>query len=110
MARREDEIAEYLTRASLTQATLAKLAGVSQSTVSRAISSDVKRRGAAYLRLCGYMQKVGAVSPPGRGEEPVIIAFRRIWDHTDEHAAAVAKIIAASGDLGPRSTDREVPS
>jgi len=53
------------------------------------------------------MQQRGTAAPFASGEERVVVAFRRIWDRSDAHAAAVAKIIAASGDLGPRRIGQE---
>jgi hypothetical protein len=44
--------------------------------------------------------------PPKKGVQRVVTAFERIWDRTDEHAAAVARIIDALDDLRPVATKR----
>jgi hypothetical protein len=43
------------------------------------------------------------------GGDQVLNAFSRIWDGTEAHAAAIAKIIDATKGLGP-TTQGEHPS
>ena len=87
----------------LSQEELAKVAGVSQSTVSRALNRTIRRRGAAYIRLCIY----AGVVPPGdfpglaQAHETVLASFERIWDRTDSHAAAIAQVIDSLAALKP---------
>ena len=48
------------------------------------------------------MQKeLGAEGMQGKGKEKVINAFEAIWDGSEAHAIAIAKIIKASKELGP---------
>ena len=90
-------IVEFLKREERSQADLAKQLGIHQSSVSRAIHRPTRRRGRAHARLVGFMHQGGAA----HGSERVQEAFRRVWDGTEEHAAALARIIAACEGLGP---------
>lgn len=93
-----------MVREGLTQADLAKQAGVSQASVSRALKSDLIRHGRAWRRLFSHIRQEG--SPEGdtlTGKDQVVAAFTQIWDGTPAHAAAVAKLIEATEGLGPRS-------
>lgn len=86
----------------LSQKSVAKAAKVSQSTVSRALRGHIERQGRAKTRLFIYIQRElqNEVSR-GTGTEKVVKAFEGIWDGSEEHAAAIAKIISASGGLLP---------
>ncbi len=92
-------IAVLLEREGITQSELASRASVSQSTVSRAAKGVRVRRGAAHIRLCRYMQQYASThhAPP----DPVLDAIRETWDGSEAHAAALAKLIRASGCLWP---------
>jgi DNA-binding MurR/RpiR family transcriptional regulator len=86
----------------LTQKDIAKHAGVSQPTVSRALACGLNRRTKARARLFRYIQKtLGAQNYSPGGEQRVVDAFGKIWDGSDAHAAAIANIIAASKGLRP---------
>jgi transcriptional regulator with XRE-family HTH domain len=91
-------VTEYVKREGITQAELARRAGVSQATVSRALRRQPIRHGRQRLRLFTFIQQSEGVS----GARRVELAFRRIWDGTDAHAAALARIIAACEGLEPR--------
>jgi Bacterial regulatory proteins, lacI family len=93
-------ISAFLAKTAISEATLAKLAGVSQSTVSRSINGTSLRHGAARTKLFTYIQEQAAL-PPKKGVQRVVVAFEQIWDQTEEHAAAVAQIIDALGKLRP---------
>ncbi|MHB1502280.1 MAG: helix-turn-helix domain-containing protein [Candidatus Dormibacteria bacterium] len=94
---------ELMVQEGISQSELAHRARVNQSTVSRALSRTPVRHSVAYERLCRYMQEARYLPQLSAGEEVVVKAFRQIWDGSDAHAEAVAKIIAASRGLGPRS-------
>lgn len=88
----------------LSQAELAKRAKVDQSTVSRALKGQPIRRGAAKARLY-RLAKINAyaeLSDAGRGRQHVLAAFERIWDYSEEHAEAIAKVIEATSGLRMR--------
>src|SRR5208283_3064160 len=93
------EVREFMRREAISEATLAKRAGVSQSTVSRAIEGTGVRHGAARSKLFTYIQHRSAALPPKKGVQRVVTAFERIWDRTEEHAAVVARIIDALENL-----------
>lgn len=72
------------------------MAGVSQSTVSRAKRRSPERRSKSYGRLCNYIQQESeSVSLPG----PARDALAEIWDGSPGHAEALAVLIRAAGDL-----------
>ena len=86
----------------LSQKSIAKAAKVSQASVSRALRGHIERRGRARARLFNYIhQELQNEVLSGTGKEKVIKAFEKIWDRSEEHAAAIAKIIRASGGLLP---------
>src|SRR5450759_2718162 len=83
----------------LTQTDVAQAANVSQANVSRTLRRQPQRSGAAYLRLCSYIQ---VQTVPGDGAPAhLIAAVRRTWDGSERHAAALAELIQASGRLWP---------
>ena len=92
----------------LGQVELARAAGVSQSTVSRALSGLPLKHGRARSKLFAYAQLTDPYQqvPPRKGPQRVMTAFHRIWDGTDDHANAVAKIIDALEDLKPARKKR----
>ena len=86
----------------LSQTTIAKAAKISQSSVSRALKGQSTRHGGAVAKLFIYMQKeLRAEVLEGKGKEKVVKAFESIWDGSEEHASAIAKIINASRELRP---------
>ncbi len=93
----------------LSQTQLAEMAGVSQATVSRALSGKGERRGAARSRLFSY---VGISEYPGSGakaeaRERIAEAFERVWEHSKALADAIVRITDALADLpGKRERGR----
>ncbi len=94
----------------LKQRQMAITAGVSQSTVSRALKGATLRRGQARSRLCRFVgvNESEATTDPAKPSERVLAAFYRIWDHTEAHADAIAQVIDALGALRPPSQLGEV--
>lgn len=88
----------------LTQAQVANAAGVSQSSVSRLLKREPARQSDAYGKLCTYMHQWA----PGDDGVPtaVLEAVWRVWDGSDDHAAALADLIDASGHLWPELSTR----
>ena len=86
----------------LTQESIAKAANVSQATVSRALRGRIERQGRARTKLFIYIQQeLQGEELVGTGKEKVVKAFESIWDSSEEHATAIARIIRASGGLLP---------
>lgn len=87
----------------LSQRAIADAAGVSQATVSRALARDTQRHGRAVARLCKYMQQTlnAESGTDTKGRRKVVDAFVAIWDGSEEHAIAIARIIKASQGLRP---------
>ena len=92
----------FMKKRSLSQSELAKQAGVSQSTVSRSLGRTARRHGEARSALFTYAEIVQTdPRPQAAGKQRVLGAFERIWDGTDVHATAVARVIEAIADLRP---------
>jgi len=94
-----DVIADLLEREGISQSILAARAGVNQATVSRVLRRQPARRTAAYARLCSYMQQYAAGTTAS--VNPALGAVRETWDGSEEHAAALARLILASRELWP---------
>ena len=102
----EDSLAErlrsFMRERQLTQKSVAKAAKISQSTVSRALQGHFERQGRARAKLFTYMHNESLNEGlSGKGKDKVVRAFDSIWDGSEEHAVAIAKIIKASGGLLP---------
>ncbi len=63
------------------------------------LKREPARQSDAYGKLCTYIHQL----PPSEGGVPraVLEAVWRVWDGTDNHAAALAELIDASGQLWP---------
>jgi len=97
-----DLVRGYMHRHRLDQARLAAAAGVSQATVSRALTGAPLRRGRAYRKLLAYIEnKIAPTPKPSRGKRQVAKAFEEIWDGSDIHAAVIAQIIHDLAGLRP---------
>src|SRR5437867_2825284 len=98
----------FMEAENLTQVELAKASNVSQSTVSRALRELPKRSSKERARLFKYayiqLQPVREVTVVGK--DRVLDALNKIWDCSEAHAAAVAKIIEALEGVLP-STKKE---
>jgi predicted transcriptional regulator len=84
------------------QAELARLASVSQSSISRLLGGrEPQRLGSATRKLFSYMQQ----DIDGRVPPRVSNAVARIWNRTPAHAEALARIIEATEGLAPVDAD-----
>lgn len=99
------KILAYMSQHGLTQQELADKAHVSQPTVSRAINGRRLRRGAARRKLftCVGIDESRQVSVLLNARKRVLAAFERIWDRTDAHAEAIARVIDALGEFRTKS-------
>lgn len=103
------QLRTFMEKNHLNETKLAAAAKVEQSTVSRVLTKGVRRRGKAILRLLGYAN-ITAWNPvvqKGEGTDRVVEAFKHVWDGSEAHASAIAKIIEASADLRPITKTRE---
>lgn len=89
-------VRELLIREGWTQKELAEKAGVSQSTVCRALERVPDRRSKAHRRLMRFIHE--CAGPP----TTVSFAVSQVWDGTPEHEAALAALISASSALWPK--------
>lgn len=100
------ELAVLLKRKGITQAELAKRAGVSQPTVSRARRRVPARNSDGYARLCNYIQQeLDEIALPGAARD----ALAEIWDGSPAHAEALAALIRAAGDLSRTGGTKDSP-
>lgn len=91
-------IRQLMRRDGLRQQDVADQAGVSQSTVSRAVRGRRQRVTKEYVRLCSYIQDQGfGPSAPTKAH----VALDETWDGSDQHAEALAVLIKASKELWP---------
>jgi len=90
-------------RRGLSQMQLARLAHVSQSTVSRILNGERRNHGQAHRKLLTYVQSQKEVEdrPMADGVERVTTAFKRIWDGSGAHATAIVSVIHALAGLKP---------
>jgi hypothetical protein len=86
----------HMSRNAISQARVALEANVSQATVSRALSTPSRREGPARSKLFIYLQK----SSPH--PQKALDAIEQVWDGSPEHDGALARLIEASSDLGPK--------
>ncbi len=88
----------YMRATGESQAAIARKAGVSQSAVSRALHGEAERNGKAKAKLFIFMRQALA----GLAPQPAVVALSQVWDGSEEHALALAALIAASGELWPK--------
>ena len=103
MQQLSQKLGDFISTSGLSQEELATKAGVSQSTVSRALRRFPKKHSQAVVKLCSYagIELKNDVSSTATGTKQVLKAFGEIWDGSDAHAAAIARIIEASRGLIP---------
>ena len=104
-----DLLRAFMARQGLSQARLANAAGVSQPTVSRALARKAERRGVARSKLFNYagISEWAGDQQERDARERVIAAFERVWDRSETHADAIARVIEALADLRPRKRGDE---
>lgn len=102
-----DILREFKTKEGLSQSQLAEKANVSQSTVSRTLLGAAQRHGAARKKLFTYVKNESKGNRTETGAGLVLKAFEEIWDGSDNHAAAVARVIDAMDGLKPETIGRE---
>lgn len=103
-------IDDLMVEQGLTQAQLAKLVDISQSTISRLRrDGEYERNGAARLKLLRYIK---ARQPDADvlgeyGPKRVAKTFERFWDGSPDHTEAIVKILRALAGLRPIANPRE---
>src|SRR5690349_3431745 len=82
----------------LTQAELARRAGISQSSVSRMVHEPRLRMGRAYAKLESMIRQYEVRMTPPKA----LAALRRTWDRSPDHDQALEKLILASQAFRPK--------
>jgi transcriptional regulator with XRE-family HTH domain len=102
------QLEAFMREHDFSQTGLANAAGVSQSTVSRALGRVPGKHSKAYAKLCKYAETKydERDDSAAKGVNAVNAAFRNIWDGTARQAMAIAKIIEALGSLDPSKGQR----
>lgn len=105
----QEEAAEdlrlFMARKGYSQSITAEKANVSQATVSRALRGRPERSGRARKKLFTFIHKQRV--PQGHAVSVVVAAFNKIWDGSEVHAEAVAKVIHAMDGLAPDKRGQE---
>ncbi len=92
----------FMDQCHLSQADVAKAVRISQASVSRALAGNAKRHGGARAKLFRYMQNhTDPDDSSTKGNKKVMRAFEAVWDGSEAHALALARIIKASEGLRP---------
>jgi transcriptional regulator with XRE-family HTH domain len=96
------KLRSLLAESGRSQAEIAQAAGISQSTVSRALSSNSKRHARARVKLAAYARALMPVNTylSSDQEKAVVKAFGRIWDGSRAHGEAIVRVIHALGSFG----------
>jgi len=83
----------------LSQAEVADIAGISQSTVSRRERKPPQRHSDATYKLCSYADKVTGGKKVSSGKKDVQKSFDEVWNKSEAHATAISKIIEAFAEF-----------
>lgn len=90
---------------------ISRLSGVSQPTVSRFRCGKIarKRHSSSFNKLCNYYElALPIVHSTNKRNNPTISdAIMAVWDGTEAHAQAIARVIRSL--KGYRFTNRETP-
>lgn len=100
------QLRDFMDRSGLTQNKLAINANVSQASVCRALSGKYRSGGAAIRKIFSYAglteyTRDDNVLPSDR----VLSAFEQVWDGSDSHADALARLLLATSGMRPAGTD-----
>lgn len=103
------ELLAFMKAKSLNQTQMARRAGVSQPSVSRALKAGTRKwSGSAYVKIFKYIhRKTRRMEAAHADRGHVLQAFDRVWGTSQLHAAAVAKVIDALDALRPPSMKEE---
>jgi len=85
----------------ITQESISKETGISQSQVSRLLSGHGKRTSKSYVEICNYVNSCrNGISPEQvRQNDELINALASVWDGSARQASALANIIQSLGGI-----------
>lgn len=95
------ELRLFLEERRVTQQEAAKLARISQSTVSRILHGTIRRKSKSLSALCKYARVKEYTNVPvdPAKNEALMEALRDTWDGSTRHASALARVIRSLGNL-----------
>lgn len=98
----------FMRERGLNSNSLARAVNIPQPTVYRALVPDVGRVNKTHMKLCGYADidphVERKVSP--EGNQVLMSVLREVWDGTERHARALARLLRSARDVQDRSLAR----
>lgn len=85
----------------ITQESLSKHTGISQSQISRLLSGHGKRQSKAYIKICNYVlsKHEGVSVELVKNNVEFITALVAVWDGSAQQSKAIANVILSLGAL-----------
>lgn len=85
----------------ITQESLSKHTGISQSQISRLLSGHGKRQSKAYIKICNYVlsKHEGVSVELVKNNVEFITALVTVWDGSAQQSKAIANVILSLGAL-----------
>lgn len=95
------KLASHFASTGMTQKQIAIAVGASQSQVSRILSGHIIRRTRLLETLCIYASSKlhFGKRPDVRRNTELMSALAEVWDGSDEHARALARVIRSLAEL-----------
>lgn len=96
---------DFMAEKQLTCSAIARHVDIPQPTVFRALCPDKGRVNRTHLKLCVYAQLNPYIERNvNPGESDVLMsALREVWDGTEHHARALARLLRSVRDVQNRS-------
>lgn len=98
----------FMQEHSLNSNSLARVTKIPQPTVYRALISDSGRVNKTHMKLCVYANidpyVERKVTP--EGNQVLMSVLREVWDGTERHARALARLLRSARDVQDRSLAR----
>lgn len=89
------KIEAAMVRWGMNQIMLSEAIGVPQSTLSRSLSQPV-RVTKTHRKICNFLCVPVEVEIDGRGADELQKAVSEVWDGSDQHALALARLLRAA--------------
>lgn len=94
----------------MTQMDLARITGIPQPTLSRALANPVRISG-THRKICKFANiSLEGTAATVRTQQALVQAVLSVWDGTPEHAQSIARLLSAGAKLEAHATARAVHS